>query len=152
MKIHQKDWQQRGQPGAFHSSSKVNFHENLVDLLGHNPAPMVAGLYEQKKLLYGIYGFQCERNFEFYQSGFDKDAQTEVKTPGILAHLLLMTELNKRGVVFYNFLSGEQRYKRELSTETHELCTLTFHGDSLMGRVHSGLDYLRQVRHRFVSA
>jgi CelD/BcsL family acetyltransferase involved in cellulose biosynthesis len=150
--LHQKDWQERGQPGAFHSRKKMQFHEELLDLLINNPAPILAGLYQHGKLLYGIYGFQCKGAFEFYQSAFDRATQTNIKTPGILAHLLLMQELNARGVALYDFLSGDQRYKQELSTQTRELCTLIFHGSSLRGRFHSGLDYLRQVRHRFVSA
>lgn len=149
--LHQKDWQQRGHPGAFHSSEKVQFHEDLVDLLMHNPAPVLAGLYQHGQLLYGIYGFQCKNSFEFYQSGFNRETSINVKAPGILAHLLLMKELGTRGVGLYDFLSGDQRYKQELSTQTRELCTLIFYGNSLMGRFHSGLDYLRQVRYRSVS-
>lgn len=149
--LHQKDWQQRGQLGAFHSTKKKQFHQELLDLLSHNPAPILAGLYEQERLLYGIYGFQCDDRFEFYQSGFDRTPQTQVKTPGILAHLLLMQALNRRGVKFYDFLSGEQRYKQELSTQTRELSTLILHGNSLMGRFHSGLDRLRHLRFRLAS-
>jgi|GEM_PF-1745981 len=156
MACHQKDWQKRGSRGAFHIERKMHFHETLIDLLHGSTTSVVAALSIRGRLLYGIYGFLHPDRYEFYQSGNRMREDTACKSPGILTHLLLMKELSKIGVSQYDFLSGEQRYKRELSSFSRQLHSLNTYENSAMGTVTFGIDlmkslYLKSFRHKISS-
>jgi CelD/BcsL family acetyltransferase involved in cellulose biosynthesis len=68
-----------------------------------------------------LYGFVTTQKFDFYQSGVQRDATGPLRSPGNLAHLLLMRALTKRGVTAYDFLRGSSPYKQRLSTRQNQL-------------------------------
>ena len=70
-----------------------------------------------------LYGFVTGTKFDFYQSGL-QTTSAALRSPGHIAHLLLMRELCERGITRYDFLSGPSRYKSQLSTDSAQLYTV----------------------------
>lgn len=118
IELHQARWRSVGQPGAFATPARVEFHRAIVRSLG--PAAIVARLALDGRTLSALYGFRVGRTFEFYQSG-TASATPHLKRPGIVNHLLLMEHLARAGVAQYDFLAGVSPYKLQLATTERAL-------------------------------
>jgi CelD/BcsL family acetyltransferase involved in cellulose biosynthesis len=68
-----------------------------------------------------LYGFVTGQKFDFYQSGVRREINGPLRSPGNLAHLLLMRALTERGVTAYDFLRGSSSYKLRLATRENQL-------------------------------
>lgn len=123
--LHQRDWQARGQPGAFAHPFMRRFHRALiarampageVDLLRLSAGATVLGyLYTLRRG-----GHVCA-----YQAGFDRPAEAQRK-PGLVAHVLAIGRAAGEGAALYDFLAGEARYKRSLATGSRDLVWAEF--------------------------
>jgi CelD/BcsL family acetyltransferase involved in cellulose biosynthesis len=57
-----------------------------------------------------------------YQSGFDYELSDSTSwRPGVICHALAIEHYLSLGMETYDFLAGDQRYKKELSTASDEL-------------------------------
>jgi len=120
--IHQQHWHAAGETGAFATPRRVEFHRSVV----RHPATaaVLARVSVGERTVSALYGFVVDRTFEFYQSGTSR-ADTTVKRPGIVSHLLLMKHLATRGIERYDFLAGATPYKLQLSSGSSELSEIT---------------------------
>ncbi|HZF26859.1 MAG TPA: GNAT family N-acetyltransferase [Steroidobacteraceae bacterium] len=114
--IHQAYWQQRGQPGAFHSDFARAFHHRLIstryptgeiDLLRVSAGPGDVAY---------LYNFVYRGRALNYQSGIVYTGAAKEK-PGLVAHCAVVAELAARGLQTYDLLMGSQQYKRTLGTD-----------------------------------
>lgn len=119
-KIHQKRWRSAGMSGAFGSPRIINFHHSLIFKLASNNEVLLSRLCYKGATCAVLYGFINNGKYEFYQSGIDT-LQKDIKSPGILAHLLNMKYLTEKQVTTYDFLCGESGYKERLSNSKIEL-------------------------------
>jgi len=122
--LHQQRWQVAGKPGVFAAERFVAFHRNLIRAWLPDGRVVLARLLLADKTVAVLYGFVHREKFDFYQSGVRTDANSELRSPGNLAHLLLMMELSNRGVTTYDFLRGESSYKQRLATREQALAGL----------------------------
>jgi CelD/BcsL family acetyltransferase involved in cellulose biosynthesis len=123
--LHSARWQMSGIDGAFSSPQIIAFHKSLIRRVW----PSSVSLFElslEGEAIAIIYGYVSNDRFEFYQCGINFK-QKDIKSPGILAHLLSMEELRKSGIKTYDFLSGEADYKVKLSTSRSECIQLQIH-------------------------
>ncbi|WP_207540670.1 GNAT family N-acetyltransferase [Sabulicella rubraurantiaca] len=112
--LHTASWNRRGKPGAFAAPSFLRFHRSLLgrgflrgetELLRLSAGPDEVGY---------LYNFRHKGRVLAYQSGFmDADLAPQEK-PGLLAHALAIQQAASRGDREYDFLAGDQRYKRNL--------------------------------------
>ncbi|WP_439576697.1 GNAT family N-acetyltransferase [Elioraea sp.] len=119
--LHQRSWQARGKPGAFADPFMRRFHRELVaralprgevDLLRLAAGPDVLGY---------LYNLRRDGHVCAYQSGFDPAAADPHRKPGLVAHLLAIGRAAGEGMAVYDFLAGEDRYKRSLATGSRDL-------------------------------
>ena len=121
VRLHQERWTSDGKPGVFAARRFTEFHRNLiVQWLPHGRA-VLARLSLAGEAVAVLYGFVTGQKFDFYQSGVRRDAAGPLRSPGNLAHLLLMQALTKRGVTAYDFLRGSSTYKLRLATREKRL-------------------------------
>jgi CelD/BcsL family acetyltransferase involved in cellulose biosynthesis len=120
--VHQHHWHAAGQPGAFSTPRRVEFHRSVVR--HPDTSAVLARLTVNGHTVSALYGFIVGRTFEFYQSGTSR-ADSPLKRPGILSHLLLMEHLATRGIERYDLLAGATPYKIQLSTASRELTELS---------------------------
>jgi CelD/BcsL family acetyltransferase involved in cellulose biosynthesis len=115
-RLHQARWAEDGKPGVFAAPRFVAFHRELVRQWLPSGRAVLATLSLDGEPVAVLYGFVTAGTFDFYQSGVRMDQGGPLRSPGNLAHLLLMQALSARGVTAYDFLRGASAYKARLAT------------------------------------
>ena len=125
--LHQARWAAAGRPGAFASR---RFHDFQLDLIAR-------GLLERRVVLFRVRTggdtLGCllllvdDNRLLDYVSGFA--SFNKYASPGLIVHSLCMQEALRRGYDAYDFLAGEHRHKRNLSTHSAELVWATARRD-----------------------
>lgn len=124
IELHQVRWIADGKPGVFAAPRFVVFHRAMVDRWVRNGRIVLARMSLGAQPVAILYGFVSGNRFEFYQSGVHVDGSGLLRSPGSLAHLLLMRALAERGISAYDFLRGAAPYKARLTTSATELTEL----------------------------
>lgn len=119
--LHQASWMAREQPGAFANPFFGRFHRALiarglgreeVDLFRIAAGPQTIGF---------LYNFLYRGVSLAYQSGFDYAGAGRHGKPGLTCHYEAIRFAARRGAVRYDFLAGDDRYKRSLSDQSETL-------------------------------
>jgi CelD/BcsL family acetyltransferase involved in cellulose biosynthesis len=112
---HQKTWIARGRPGAFARPWFRRFHRAVIteglprgeiDLLSIAAGPRPVGF---------LYNFRWRGTSLAYQSGFDYEGCSPHEKPGLTCHHQAIQAAIGWGLARYDFLAGDDRYKRSLS-------------------------------------
>ena len=122
--LHQERWLREGRPGVFAARRFIEFHRGLLDAWLPSGRAILARLLLDAEPIAVLYGFVTGSKFDFYQSGIQIDPAGPFRSPGTLAHLLLMRALSERGVTTYDFLRGSSEYKKRLATGENPLATI----------------------------
>ncbi|MBU8536737.1 GNAT family N-acetyltransferase [Falsiroseomonas tokyonensis] len=118
--LHEASWQARGKPGAFATPWLRRFHAALVarsfprdeiDLLELRAGPATLGI---------LYNFRLRGRVSAYQSGFAPFTDPQAR-PGLACHAMAIAESLSRGDGVYDFLGGDDRYKRSLAPHSAPL-------------------------------
>ena len=118
--LHQKLWTGRGQPGNFSSEYFINFHKTLISQRFEH------GEIQLMRISAGDYTIGCLYNLVFkgqvlfYTGGLDY-LPNNIYRPGLVSHYLAIEHNAKIGLNSYDFLAGEDEYKRSLSTDYNEM-------------------------------
>lgn len=124
-RLHQATWQNRGRAGAFAQPHFARFHHALID------RAMPRGEVELWRISAGpavigyLYNFQHRGRILAYQSGFDYATADRRAKPGLTCHHLVIEKSLTAGPICYDFLAGDDRYKRSLSDTATTLHWLT---------------------------
>lgn len=113
--LHQAHWISQGQPGAFATEGFVAFHRRLVQQQFADGRVQLLRLSAGNDDIGYLYGFVDQGRVLCYQSGFNYALGGPQSRPGYVAHLLAI-EFNARlGHAVYDFMVGDERYKRDLA-------------------------------------
>lgn len=123
--LHQKSWQLRGQSGAFSNQFLKGFHEGLIKS-NNNKQVEIYSISAGERVIGYIYGFISQGGFLYYQSGFDDFDDNKIK-PGLSSHALLIDYMAKRNLNCYDFLVGDEDYKKSLATNSNSLNWFTLY-------------------------
>jgi CelD/BcsL family acetyltransferase involved in cellulose biosynthesis len=124
-RLHQATWQARGRAGAFAEPHFARFHHALID------RAMPRGEIELWRISAGpatigyLYNFQHRGRILAYQSGFDYALADRRAKPGLTCHHLVIEKSLTAERICYDFLAGDDRYKRSLSDTATTLHWLT---------------------------
>ena len=119
--LHQASWVARRQPGAFANPFFTDFHRALIargldrgeiDLLRISAGPQTIGF---------LYNFRYRGHSLAYQSGFDRANGDRHSKPGMTCHHQAIQFAAQWGATQYNFLAGDDRYKRSLADRAEDL-------------------------------
>lgn len=113
--LHQAAWTTRGRPGSFARPFFGRFHRDLI--AAGMPRGEVALL---KVSCHGavigiLYNFYFQNRMLAYQSGFAYRATAPRAKPGLTCHYRAIQFALDQGIDIYDFLGGEDRYKRSLA-------------------------------------
>ncbi len=143
-RLHQAAWRRRGQPGAFADPFFKHFHRRLL------AAAVPAGAAGLHALLVGnrpagyLYSFYWRGAVLSYQSGFDLGAGGDNHwRPGLLSHALAIEDSARAGFRTYDFLAGDSRYKRALSSGLRRQSSLELRRDGPAERLEQALRRLK---------
>jgi CelD/BcsL family acetyltransferase involved in cellulose biosynthesis len=123
--LHQRRWTEQGKRGCFAAERFTAFHRSLVERWTGDGRAVLARLVLQGEPIAVLYGFVTRSKFDFYQSGTKMIKNGALRSPGTVAHLMLMRMLADRGVKRYDFLRGSSAYKTRLATDSVQLFAVT---------------------------
>lgn len=137
--LHGEAWRRRGLPGAFAGAFMRRFHAALLPAARARGEVDLLRLEAGDELLGVLYNFRHRGTVYAYQSGFRLFPGEPDARPGLVAHALAIEEARRDGLVRYDFLAGDARYKRSLATGEVELAWVELVRPGLAGRVEVGL-------------
>jgi CelD/BcsL family acetyltransferase involved in cellulose biosynthesis len=123
-RLHQARWNLEDRPGVFAAHRFAEFHRRLIANWLPAGRVVLARLSLASRPVAALYGFVTGSKFDFYQSGVDIGAASLLRSPGNLAHLLLMKALAERRFDSYDFLAGTAPYKMRLATAENQLVSV----------------------------
>ena len=113
--VHQAYWQSKGEPGAFSSDFTCTFHRRLITSCMPRGEVQLCRISAGDEDVGYLYSFVKDGYVYFYQSGFNYGTDSKLK-PGLVSHYLAIQHNLEVGNDIYDFLAGDRRYKRSLST------------------------------------
>ncbi len=116
IELHQLAWQAKGHPGAFADPWFVKFHARLITKRFPHGEIQLARLRTENGTLGTLYNFVYDGRVLQYQSGLAETGNKHLK-PGFLAHSAAIEHAADAGLSVYDFLAGDMRYKKSLSTD-----------------------------------
>lgn len=122
--LHQRAWTDRGKPGAFAQSFFVDFHRDLIARgLPRNEIDLLRIAAGNDTVGY-LYNFRHRGRVLAYQSGFDYGAASQHAKPGMTCHYMAIERARNDGCTAYDFLAGDDRYKKSLANAEAQLLWL----------------------------
>lgn len=118
--LQQKVWVSRGKGGSSSNSFFYDFHKNIIE------KRFVHGEIQLLRVKAGSENLACLNNLVYkkkvfaYQSGINYHSDSRFK-PGVLAHLAAIVYNSKLGDISFDFLAGEDLYKKRLATDYYQL-------------------------------
>ena len=117
-RLHQATWTARGLRGSFALPFFRRFHEALIaEGLPRGEATLLR-ISSGGTVIGVLYGFSFRRRMCAYQSGFDYRHGKGPAKPGLTSHCAAIQDAMERGFDVYDFLAGDDRYKRSLGDHT----------------------------------
>ncbi len=145
VRLHQERWTSGGKPGVFAAQPFIDFHRNLIGEWLPERRAVLARMCLAGDPVAVLYGFVTGQKFDFYQSGVQREAAAPLRSPGILAHLLLMRALTERGVTAYDFLRGSSSYKLRLATRENQLVGIRIWRPTLRAAIYRSVQLAGRV-------
>ena len=114
--LHGAQWRARGQPGAFADPWFDRFHRRLIGgRFAHGEIQLVRVRNEHGSIGC-LYNFVHRGRVLQYQSGVASFENEKLK-PGFICHAAAIEHAAATGLDVYDFLGGDHRYKKQLSTD-----------------------------------
>ncbi len=113
-RLHQDYWQKKGFKGSFANQNWEAFHKKIIC------ENFSSGYVQLLKITVGgqtlgvIYSLVSAGRVNMIQTGFRYDLHPKAK-PGYVAHYLAIQYNLDKGMLCYDFLAGEARYKNSLA-------------------------------------
>jgi GNAT acetyltransferase-like protein len=141
-RLHTASWKARGRPGVFASPLFRDFHERLVGKAFASGGIQLLRILAGSETLAVLYNLVHDETAFFYQSGLRLLPDKRLKV-GLLAHALAIEHCRRQGLSRYDFLAGDDQYKRSLAGGSRTIRWLVFRRDSPRLRA---LGLLRRAR------
>src|SRR5665647_2109277 len=122
--LHQAYWNKKGYAGAFSTEFTNDFHRNMVTNGFANNQIQLIKVTAGEATVGILYNFMNQNRVCNYQAGLVYDMNPKLK-PGLVCHALAIEMNIAMGNKSYDFLMGENQYKRSLSTQEDMMHWLT---------------------------
>jgi CelD/BcsL family acetyltransferase involved in cellulose biosynthesis len=143
--LHQPYWIARGAPGAFASTFANQFHQRLVGTAFERGEIQLLRITLGEQVLGYLYNFVHRGHVFNYQTGIDYSLLEGSVSPGLVCHARAVAHCAALGLEIYDFMAGEQRYKRTMSTRSTDMSWGVLQRKRLQFRAE---DALRAVKQR----
>lgn len=123
IRLHSLRWQRRGEPGTIESNNAGEFLRSVSETMSDNGLLRLFWIAWGDKIVAVSLGFEWKSEIFSYLSAFDPNYE-----PLGFGRILLYESLQRLwngGVIKWNFLRGEEEYKRSWGAEPIEKCRLT---------------------------
>ncbi len=113
--LHTAQWRAKGQPGAFADPWFDRFHRRLISERFRAGEIQLVRVRAAGATIGCLYNFIWRDRVLQYQTGLAMSADSRHK-PGYVCHTAAIEHAARAGLEVYDFLAGDHRYKRSLST------------------------------------
>lgn len=120
MHLHQKRWEEEGFPGSFSNQYYIDFHRKLISSRFQHGEIEMLKVTAGSHTLGCLYCFVYEGNVMGYSCGFNY-LKGHLYSPGLICHYLAALHNAEKGLSCYEFLEGDDPYKKSLSTDYNEM-------------------------------
>jgi CelD/BcsL family acetyltransferase involved in cellulose biosynthesis len=118
--LHRQTWKERGRDCAFNSDYFYSFHRNFIIKRFATGEIQLVKLTCGEETIGCLYNFVYEGKVYSYQSGFNYKGDKKMQ-PGYLTIAQAIIYNSTIGNLTYDFLAGDAKYKRSLSTDCNKL-------------------------------
>jgi hypothetical protein len=115
--LHQRKWEQEGEPGAFSNKYLLKFHKDLIRTRFDQNEIQLLHIYNKRMTIGYLYNFVHGQDVFFYQGGFNYLAGNTYR-PGLVSHYFAIMHNAMKNMSKYDFLAGDSAYKSSLSTNS----------------------------------
>jgi hypothetical protein len=144
--LHSRSWQRKGERGAFARKEWVHFHESLIAKAWPTGNVQLLKIMCGDRVIGYLYNLVWRGQVLMMQSGFQRQIGN-VKRPGYVSHLLAMQHNATCGMRLYDFLPGNDEYKRVLANPGPVCALITFQRSRLKFQVErAALLVVRTIR------
>jgi CelD/BcsL family acetyltransferase involved in cellulose biosynthesis len=116
--LHQTTWEGRGKPGSFASPWFRRFHHALIDEGFPRRELTIMKISSGGTIIGFLYNFMWRKWISAYQSGFAYRNDANRAKPGLTCHFAAIRDALEQGFDIYDFLAGDDRYKRSLADQS----------------------------------
>src|SRR3990167_6184568 len=120
IELHQREWTGRGCPGSFANEYFSDFHKQLISSRFNNNEIQLIRVSSGNYTIGCLYCFTYDGKALGYQCGFNF-LPSNVYSPGMVCHYLAIEYYTMIGLSYYDFLEGDDSYKKSLSTDYNEM-------------------------------
>lgn len=114
--LHQARWRRRGLAGTFAEPFFTRFHQELIRRGLPRGEIALLRLAASSGIVGLLYNFEWRGAVSAYQCGFNYAGAGRHQKPGLTCHHEAIEDAAARGFGRYDFLAGQDRYKRSLAT------------------------------------
>lgn len=138
VRLHQANWEARGEPGACSSPAFRGFHRRMLRHYAACGRLWVFGLKLDDRWIALHYDIEAGDTLYYYLSAIDPRASSKL-SPGNLILLRSVELAARRGLARIDLMAGDYEFKRHLSNDVAETVTFDALQRSAAGRVWRGM-------------
>ncbi|MDG4553804.1 MAG: GNAT family N-acetyltransferase [Candidatus Competibacter sp.] len=143
--LHQKRAEERIHKSTFAGSRVEAFHQQLIH---STDRACFYGLLLNQQIISVIYGFKFDNRFFYYQVAHDPDYAD--LSPGTVLLFFVIEDCCLKGVKEFNFLQGDESYKKIWTNESRALYRCVFSNKTWRSYIFDFVDQVRFLRNRFL--
>jgi CelD/BcsL family acetyltransferase involved in cellulose biosynthesis len=117
--LHQAVWEARGKPGSFSALFFCRFHYALIEVGIPRGEIALLRVLSGETTIGFLYNLVWKGRMSAYQSGFAYPGREGQAKPGVTCHYAAIRAALDLGLDIYDFLAGNDRYKRSLANQSH---------------------------------
>lgn len=118
--LHTEYWKSKQKLSSFLQAQVLEFNKTLINDHFEKNHILLARIRAGNIDIGYLYNFSYNGHIYAYQSGIQYNTDNKFR-PGLLSHKLLIDELLRSKAHSYDFMAGEYRYKKSLSSHQGEL-------------------------------
>lgn len=145
MSLHKLRWHKGSEKSGFHNPIFIDFHQYLQS----NPSEsfhIETLIFKAGQLTLGyLYNLVGKGNVKFYLSAINYSDPNNRFQPGLVMHALAITHYASEGYDQYDFMGGDNRYKRSLSNQPYHLHEIILRPNTMRNHF---FQFLRRVKNR----
>lgn len=119
--LHTRRWQKQGEPGVFANPVWKSFHSDLVSKRFNQGEIQLIKVSCADQAIGYLYNYVWQRKIYVLQTGFESQQDSRFM-PGYVTHVFAVVHNYGLGMTEYDFLHGDDLYKKILSNKQQKLC------------------------------
>ena len=118
--LHTKRWLSKGQPGSFANPRWEAFHRALIQNRFDTGEIQLLRVGNGSVVIGYLYNFVWQKHVYVLQTGFGDSADKRLM-PGYVTHVLAIVYNRSKGMTVYDFMHGDNLYKKLLCNNSQKL-------------------------------